>query len=316
MLTVLGIIVLVNIAVPFLARSSSPRQRLKTIQESGPVTDLFFGNSLIDAGVDARAFELGFPGRKAVNLGLGATAPVEHYLMLLASARLRPSAVYYGFVDTELTDSIRADFSALSGNRAMVYYVYPDTAIRYYASESHGLEFLLRLGRLIPMVVDRTAIWGRVEKLRRRIERIGLPAEATSRFGRDKDFAEVAALGAASFRSHIGLAVARRRPLTAPILGFIQTVHRRGAAVVFIAMPMPTTHRLPRYGLVEWANYKGYIQRLLEAQGARLIDATDWVPDDGFLDPFHLAPSGAAIFSRRLGQTLGSDMGVPSGTAH
>jgi hypothetical protein len=48
----------------------------------------------------------------------------------------------------------------------------------------------------------------------------------------------------------------------------------------------------------------GYLEHLSGVYDVPLIDARDWVPDDDFIDGYHLRPHGASIFSLRLGREV------------
>src|SRR6516162_6541276 len=87
----LGILMVIlfgyNALIHFAAKKTQRQHLLSVIDHLPPSTEcLFLGNSLIEAGCDASAFESawsqGGDGPVAVNLGLGATTPVEHYLIL------------------------------------------------------------------------------------------------------------------------------------------------------------------------------------------------------------------------------------------
>src|SRR5947209_5564054 len=93
-----------NVLIAYAAKKTQRQHLLSAIDHLPPSTDcLFLGNSLIEAGCDANAFESGWSRNDsspfAVNLGLGATTPVEHYL-ILKRAFAQPvhiKYVIYGF---------------------------------------------------------------------------------------------------------------------------------------------------------------------------------------------------------------------------
>src|SRR5947208_8965970 len=73
-----------NFVIDRIARSSQRRQLMTALDHIPPDTDcLFVGNSLVEAGCNPTAFQDNWPGGKIrpVNLALGATYPVEHYLI-------------------------------------------------------------------------------------------------------------------------------------------------------------------------------------------------------------------------------------------
>src|SRR5215471_20742177 len=86
-LVLLGVLVAYNLVIHVTARSSQRRHMLATLDTIPPTTDcVFLGNSLVEAGCDTAAFKEAWPRRdqpiSPINLALGATTPVEHYLIL------------------------------------------------------------------------------------------------------------------------------------------------------------------------------------------------------------------------------------------
>src|SRR5437870_5107325 len=118
------------------------------------------------AGLDEAAFLAAAPGRRGLNAALGGTPPVEHYLICSRQDRQAAAGVYYGFYDTQLTAHPSGDWATLVGNRAIVYYVDPDLALQFYFPEQPTKVFFLKLASRLPMLVERQAIWLRVERLR------------------------------------------------------------------------------------------------------------------------------------------------------
>src|SRR4051794_20369845 len=86
-LVLLALLALLNGLIHYSSRSSQRQHMLNALQNIPEDTDcLFLGNSLVEAGCDLDSFKAGWPSvgqsPKAVNLALGATSPVEHYLIL------------------------------------------------------------------------------------------------------------------------------------------------------------------------------------------------------------------------------------------
>src|SRR6516162_8718243 len=106
---VLAILFAYNILIHFAAKKTQRQHLLSVIDHLPPATEcLFLGNSLIEAGCDASAFDSAWSqaghGPVAANLGLGATTPVEHYLILKHAfdRGLRIQYIVYGFFDDQL----------------------------------------------------------------------------------------------------------------------------------------------------------------------------------------------------------------------
>src|SRR5207237_645379 len=135
-----------NGAVDRVSQHALPRQLVRAIDASAPVTDLFVGNSLAMAVFDPSIFERSAPGSRAFNAGLGATYPVEHDILLTRALRLQPSHVYYGVFDRQLTDESPSDASSLIGNRALDYYIDPELAMAFLGNGKPFVRWRLWLG--------------------------------------------------------------------------------------------------------------------------------------------------------------------------
>ncbi len=295
-----AVLLVANICVRFLARNSVPRQLLLRGERAEPATDLFLGNSTMAAGLDETAFASVKPGRP-LNIALGASSPVEHYAIYRQQDKHRTAAVYYGFLDTQLTDLPKGGWDTLVGNRAMAYYVDPDAAIRFYAADSPGRAFSLRLVGKVPILVERTSLWAKVEMVRRFLGEIGMPKKETNRFGRAEDFSLLEA-DSDEFVHRCRRAAADRIPLSAPLTAIFAQAKEWGTAVHVVEMPMPEGHRRRFYNSPEWKAYRAHLIELVQAAGGVYVPASDWVGEAGFADNLHLNAAGANEFSVRLGR--------------
>ncbi len=186
----LVILLAYNFAISFAAKKTQRQHLLGAIDHLPESTDcLFLGNSLMEAGCDPGAFESGWsPSNSsplASNLGLGATTPVEHYL-ILKQALSRPvhiKYVIYGFFDDQLNIAPDGAWEDLIGNRAFSYY-FPKDAAAFYAPHSRVSEWRMEMTERVPMVAERSSLWDRVELLRRQLDEIGMPKQKVNRFGR------------------------------------------------------------------------------------------------------------------------------------
>jgi hypothetical protein len=300
-----------NIAIAFAAKKTQRQHLLNAIQHLSPATDcLFLGNSLMEAGCDPGAFESSWaPANSspmAANLGLGATTPVEHYLILkqALSQPVHVKYVIYGFFDDQLNAAPDGAWEDLIGNRAYSYY-FPKEAAAFYAPHSQLGEWRMEMTKRVPMVAERSSLWDRVELLRRQFDEIGMPKHAVNRFGRVGDFNALEAKDVPDFTRRCGAIVDGRQGLSAPIQAMIDLAHQHGAKFFFVEMPMSPRHLETFYSLPVWAEMRAHLQSLAREQGATYITASDWVTDGGnFEDTVHLNDRGARFFSARLGMAL------------
>jgi hypothetical protein len=290
----------VNAAIDGVSRNSLPRQIVRAIEASGPVTDVFAGNSLAVSGFDTQAYEAARPGARALNIGLGWSFAPEHDILLRRALRLRPAHVYYSSSDTMLTDVVPSRWQDLVGNRAMAYYIDPETAIRFFAPEGGPQTLAIRVTSRIPMVADRFSIWPAVERVRRQLGGIGMPPEPVNRFGRVEDFASFALGEEPAFQLACREVVRLQTPLTPAVRDMLALVRQAGGTMMIVEMPRPSDHRRRVYTSPEWAAYQAYIAERIREAGGHYIVASDWVADDQFSDPLHLGPRGAAVLSGRL----------------
>jgi hypothetical protein len=301
-----GVLVM-NLVFAFLTRNPVPRRVMRRARESESATVLALGNSLVASGFDNSAFDAGAglaAPRASVNLGLGATSPVEHLLLLRYALAhgMRPRVVLYGFYDFQLTAPGAFTTSDLIGNNAMVYYVEPFYARGFLTLSFHdAIEF--RVMQLFPMLADRGAAWAKIEILRRDLAQQGMPLDRNNQFGRATDFSLLEAASAEDFRRQCESSL--KLPLAPAVSELLRQASSAGATTTVVEMPMRQAHRSQFYDTACSSRYRTRIGSLLEPYRANFTDANAWIQDDSlFEDPLHLSDSGAEQFSRRLGSTL------------
>jgi hypothetical protein len=308
-----------NILIFFAAKHTQRQHLLTTLDHLSPSTGcVFLGNSLIEAGCDTAAFETAWPQNNSspltVNLGLGATTPVEHYL-ILKRALSRPTQikyVIYGFFDDQLNLAPDGKWEDLIGNRAFSYYS-PADAAAFYSPHSKLAAWQLELTDQLPMLAERSSLWDRVELFRRRLDEIGMPKQKVNRFGRVGDFNALEAKDVPDFTRRCENIVQGQKEFSAPIQAIIDLAHQHGATVYFVEMPMSPRHLETFYSLPIWTKMRSHLQTLASAQHVTYITASDWVPDgNDFEDTVHLNEQGARNFSARLGSTL-AKLGTTNG---
>lgn len=307
----LAILAGTNALIAYAAKHTQRRLLLSTISSvSQPVDCLFLGNSLVEAGCDPAAFQASWPVSEkpfvALNFGLGATTPVEHFLILKQALQrpLNVRCLVYGFFDDQLNAPARGSWSDLVGNRAFSYY-FPHDAASFYAPGSRFQEWQLRIVAQIPMFAERSSVWGKVELLRRRLQQIGMPPQAINRFGRVVDFSSLEDKDVSSFDQRCEDVVHQHKGFSAPIREIIRLAQTRGIKVFLVEMPMPSAHRQIFYSSQKWKDLRGYLESLAAQDQVVYISASDWVKDDAnFEDSIHLNPRGAELFSSQLAVIL------------
>ena len=299
-----------NTLVGSLTQHSVSRRILADAKSAGSAETIALGNSLVRSGFNADEFTAaqqsqGAPGA-ALNMAMGASAPVEHLLLLRAALRAddRARLLLYGFYDFQLTDPVSFAFSDIIGNHDLLYYDEPEFARRFYSMSRYdaaGFE----IARHFPLLAERGAIWAKVERLRRAISQQGMPDQATNQFGRVADFTLLEASGQDEFVKHCERA--SREQLNAPVLEMIREAQERQLRVVLVLMPLPPRHVQTFYDTGGWAEYQRHLHELLAKQNVALVAASRWFPDaDKFGDALHLNEEGSREFSRRLGTLCGN----------
>ena len=303
----LVILLALNVAVAYTTRDSVPRRQMARARHEPDTTVLAIGNSLIGAGFDESAFDHAMrlpPGRGSLNLALGGSSPVEQLLFLRYALRnqIRPGMIVYGFYDLQLSTPIHFATADLIGNRAVLYYLEPEYARKFYYLSLHDrVEF--EIMRHFPIAVDRGAFWAKVERARRVIGQQGMPLERTNQFGRADDFSLLEWSNAEKFAQACERATSV--DLVSPVAEIVRQGAEAGAEIVFVEMPMPPAHVRSFYGTPAWEKYREHVRGIVEPQGVRYIDASQWIDDVSlFHDALHLENQGAVQFSQRLGEYL------------
>lgn len=299
-----------------LRTRGSERQRLRALIEHLPPTDvLFLGNSLMEAGCDVDAFNAAWPKTtplpRALNLGLGASTPVEHYLILqrLLQSGARPKYLVYGFFDDLLTISVSSGWSDLVGNRAIAYYV-PEAAAEFIAPGSRLKRWEMATIARVPIIAERWTLWTQVELMRRRMQQVGLAQQESNRFGRVSDFDTLAAQNLEGFNQRCARVLATQQDFSRPIREMVNLARRHDLKIIFVEMPLSARHRGVYHATPVWPEAHAYFLRKIAEDGAIHLAATDWIADDRkFEDAMHLSPAGAKEFSARLASAL-AQLGV------
>jgi len=310
-LVLVGGLAAMNLTVAALTRNSVPRRVMRHARESQEATVVALGNSLVASGFRESVFDsatdLRAP-RGAVNLGLGASTPVEQLLLLryALAQGMRPQLAIYGFFDFQLTEPGKVSIGDMIGNRAMDYYIEPSYGRRFYSLSAHdAVEF--RALQAFPMFADRGAIWAKVEILRRTMGQQGLPAERSNQFGRAADFTLLEAKDEQEFRQKCEDSLSQ--PLSPAVRELLRVASEAGLAIAMVEMPMRQAHRRTFYDNIGWQEYVAHVRKLLAAYPVTFVDASHWILDDAeFDDPLHLGEKGAEEFSRRLGGELRTEM--------
>jgi hypothetical protein len=314
----LMVVAALNIAAACLTRNSIPRRVMAHARQSRNATVAALGNSLIVAGFDEPAFDTGMSldrQKGSVNLGLGASNPVEQLLLLRYALKhgMRPRILVYGFYDLQLTAPVDLSTRDFIGNHDMLYYVEPEYGRSFYRLSWHDrAEF--EIMRHFPMLVDRSAIWAKVERVRRKLAQEGMPEEQVNRFGRVDDFSLLEAANASEFMQHCE--AASGAALIASVREIIREAAHAGINVVFVEMPMHPSHLHSFYDTPAWERYRSHIHTLLAAQGVTYLDASRWMGEESmFADHLHLTKAAAAQFSDRLAQVLKASQKAQVSTA-
>lgn len=304
----LTLFVAFNVLVGIRAsRHSVPMQLLRHMDAVPHPNLVFVGNSLIAAGVNeevvTRLEDARTPRLSCLNIGLGATGPITHLILLRRLFQRQPmvDTCVYGFFDFQLTEP---DTRLPDGNNSLCYYLEPEVAAKYYAKTwSDKIRF--EIIRRVPYLREQLLVWGSVEKLRRRLAQVGMPPVNTNGFGRAEDFKALESANTTTFDAQCQETVSRSEPLTAPVAALLHLAHLHTRRLVIVEMPQPSDHRRAFYRSTGWRVYRPYVQRLVETQGAEYIDASAWAPSDGdFSDPLHLNAEGAQTFSTKIMQAL------------
>jgi hypothetical protein len=300
-------LVAMNLLIAVLTRNSVPRRVMRHARQSPSASVIALGNSLVASGFDEAAFNSGAglsAPRGSANVGLGASSPVEQLLLFryALSHGVHPLLVVYGFYDFQLTTPVRFTTSDLIGNHAMLYYVEPLYARRFYSLSLHD-SFQFRAMHAIPMLAERGAVWAKVESLRRGIAQQGMPSERAGRFGRAADFSLLESANEKDFR--LQCEASMNLPLNPSVSELLRQAHGLGLTIAVVEMPMRGQHRRLFYDTPWWTQYITHVRSLLEPFNVVYVDANDWIQDDTlFDDPLHLSARGAAQFSQRLGSLL------------
>lgn len=300
-----------NALIWFASKTTQRHELLQTLNHLPPGTDcILLGNSLMAAGGDASTFKSAWTDPSdppaPVNLALGATTPVEHYLILKRALAQPVHIKYlvYGFFDDQLNAPANGGWTNLIGNRAFSYY-FPRDAAAFYAPGSHWEVWKLWTIGHIPMFADRSSFWGKVELLRRWCGDLGMPRQKYNRFGRAADFEGLEPKDVASFTERCESPVRTQTGFSPAVRGIFQLAREHGVKVILVEMPMRSKHREMFYSLPAWVDLRAYMKTLAMREGAVYISASDWVTNDAdFEDAMHLNDTGAKLFSARLATAM------------
>lgn len=292
------VVLIANVAIQQLASRSIPRQLLRRAMKMPFATDIFLGNSTMEAGLIENAYSSYDSSIKPLNLGLGYTSSVEH-LVLLKHLNKRPERVFYGFFDTQLTDRPIGDFTTLTGNKSVGLYTDIETVIRHYAPNSWIDASFLRLVANVPVLLERHTVWSKVELIRRSLSQLAMQQRTLNQFGDTADFVLLES-DPREFVAFCTSIVEKNCVLSEPILEIITCCKLTSSRMTFIEMPMPSEHRRRFYETSEWQAYRRHLSDFIEDKGCLYLNASNWVEDEGFSDILHLNAHGADIFSKRL----------------
>ena len=83
----------------------------------------------------------------------------------------------------------------------------------------------------------------------------------------------------------------------------IRLAKEKQIRLVVVEMPLPSKMNR-RYQTSDWAEYRKKLSAELGSLGVEYIVASSGIDDRHFGDELHLAPSGAALFSKQIAELL------------
>ena len=95
---------------------------------------------------------------------------------------------------------------------------------------------------------------------------------------------------------------------------FLKVCREEGIQVGLIWMPESPEFR-SSYSAGGLAEATAELQSVSRHAGAPLFDANDWIPEDGFVDGYHLTHAGAEVFTRMLERDVLSPLIAHAGGA-
>jgi hypothetical protein len=271
----------------------------------------------MDSGIDlhevAKAWPAGSTPPPMFNCGLGASEPVEHYLLARQAFAHHDDIrmIVYGYYDLQLSQAQPGGWDDLVGNRAMSYSVDPATAAALYAPGEAWQKWRFELIGAIPLLANHAQLWKLVEIFRRGLEDFGLPAERTNEFGRAEDFEEMAAPHLEYFKNVCRAGTAKPEPLVPAVRALIDLARAKKARLILVEMPMTSEHRTRYYDIPEYEAYRMHIQEALAKERVPYVGASDFAEDSGFDDGLHLNEKGAAVFSAKMAPIVAAALAQP-----
>ena len=276
-----------------------------------PTDVLAIGDSTVAAGFNVPSFVSEWrpsgstSPQQALNAGLGGTGLTQwHVAWRLASENKADiTHLIVGTFDHRLTNPSLIRWSSWFGLDAMAFHADPSWSARYACTSAFD-QLCYRTARHFPLFTERGNMWAKVEMARRFLGSLGLDREAMDHQRMVRDIVAVLEPDREVFLARTREAVTGHSPLAPQIADTLTAARKKGIETTVVMMPMPAD----RHGLYitpEWRDYMKHLRGLVEPLGARLIDATTWITEQGaFVDQLHLSDSGAASFSRRLAREM------------
>jgi hypothetical protein len=294
----------------------------RTTAAGRPVTVVMFGSSRTLLGLDGRLLEdelaarLGRP-TVAFNFGMPAAGPITNLVNLrrLLEAGERPDLVLIEVMPPLLAaqQPVPQEYRFLLPERLLpaevavaLTYGFPadDVRGRWWQSALvpwYGLRFPI-LGRLASGWLP----WALRFDSSRNADAAGwFPVLATS--VSPEEYRRAVARTREEYRPMLeGLCFGG--PPSQALRDSLALCRDHGARAALVLMPEGSDFR-GWYPPGARAALAELLDGLSQTFGAPLIDAREWLGDDGFTDGHHLLPSGAVAFTRRLGAELLSPLG-------
>jgi hypothetical protein len=312
LLTAALVLAVLNLGLGVWSHRLPYAQKLESIRTAHDPNLLLVGNSLLDHHLDEAALtQSAAQGNLAIrplNSALGASEPPEQRLLFNYALRNHAGirTLVVGVYDFQLTAEDHSRLTDLTGNRMVGInrrFRPADVAAVY----GFGTLERMEIGALqwLPMAANRANIWKYVELLRRSMEAMGMPAEATNSMGRVGDFAALEAGSPQIFDAQARRFLDHPDGFNASYEAIFGEARRRGIDVVVVVMPMSPYHHEVFYIRPVWKQYLDGLGGLARARSIQVIDASDWMPDAGdFADHLHMTQDAAHRFSMRLGVEL------------